>query len=96
MKSIEARLRRAEKAITLSGQPMFLTAERREDEIGIRLPDTGQWLSVEEAKVSPKCENVIVWDDEQGVLLWRSKLTFCEMLAKASMEEKSRSQSASG
>jgi len=81
MRSIEARLQKAEKAIKPRGEPMFLPAERRGDEIGITLPDSGQWISIEEARVSPKCTNVIVWDREQGPLVWRSKLKLCDVVA---------------
>jgi len=67
---------------------MFLTAERRGDEIGITLPDSGRWLSIEEARVSPRCRNVIVWGDEQGPLLWRSKLKLWDLVALIHVKSK--------
>ena len=67
---------------------MFLTAQRRGDEIGITLPDNGQWLTIEEARVSPRCRNFIVWDDEQGPVLWRSKLKLCDGVALAYAKRK--------
>ena len=48
--------------------------------------DSGEWLSVAEAKVSPKCKNVIAWG-EQGPVLWRSKLTLCDFAAMAAINK---------
>ena len=66
---------------------LFATLERRDGVLGIILPDTGEWLSVEEAKVSPKCKNVIACDDEEGFVLWRSKLTLADIAALAAIKE---------
>ena len=88
MKSIEARLQRAERAVIPNNkQAVFATVERRGGVLGVVLPDTGVWLSVAEAKVSPKCRNVIAWDKEEGFVLWRSKLTLADIAALAAVEE---------
>ena len=68
----------------LGQQVVFAAAEERGGEIGIRLPD-GEWLSLEEAKVSPKCKNVIAWD--KGPVLWRSKLTLLDFAVMASVKK---------
>jgi len=67
-------------------EPVFVRPERRGGEIGIRLPG-GEWLSVAEAKVSPKCKNVIAWDKEHGPVPWRSKLTLSDIAALASIKK---------
>ena len=87
MRSIESRLQRAERAVTPIGETIFAGVERREGVLGIILPDTGEWLSVEEAKVSPKCKNVIACDMEEGFVLWRSKLSVADIVALASIRE---------
>ena len=88
MRSIEARLRKVEKSVTADdSEPVFAEVEERDGRLGIRLPDTGEWLSVEEARVSPKCSNVIAFDAEHGAVLWRSKRTLCEIIASASITQ---------
>ena len=87
MRSIETRLKRVEATPGMYKQAVFAAVEERGGKIGIRLPDTDEWLSLEEAKVSPKCRNVIAWDDEHGPVLWRSKLTLCDFAALAAIEE---------
>lgn len=76
-------------------QPVFAAVEQRGGKIGIRLPDTDEWLSLEEAKVSPKCRNTIAWDDEHGPVPWRSKLKFCDIMALASIKKDKRGRSGS-
>ncbi len=87
MKSIEARLQRAERAVTpINKRAVFATVERRGGILGIILPD-GEWLSMEEAKVSPRCRNVIAFDKEEDFMLWRSKMTLCDFMALASINK---------
>jgi len=68
-------------------QLVLAAVEQRGGKIGIRLPDTGEWLSLEEPKVSPKCRNTIAWDDEHGPVLWRTKLALSDFAALASIKK---------
>jgi len=87
VRSIESRLQRAEKAVTPNDQTVFAKIEQRGEEIGIILPDTGEWMSMAEAKVSPKCKNMIAWNQEHEEVLWRSKLSLADIAALASIKE---------
>lgn len=88
VRSIETRLRKIEGAMGIDEQPVFIRAERRGDEIGIRLPDTGEWMSLQEAKESPQCKNVIAFDEEHQILLWRPRhFKWCNLVMLAYSEK---------
>jgi len=61
--------------------------------VGKKLADTDEWSSLEEAKVSSKCKNVIAWD-EQGPVLWRSKLTWVDLIILTQLKRKGAPDSA--
>ena len=65
---------------------VFAAVEERWGKVCIRLSGTGEWLSLAEVKVSPKCKNVIAWG-EDGPVLWRSELTVADIAALAAIEE---------
>ena len=65
--------------VTPNDQAVFAAPDRREGTMGIIPPD-GEWLSVEEARVSPKCKNVIAWEKGGGPVLGRSKMTWLNLV----------------
>jgi len=44
------------------------------------IPPDGEWLSVEDARVSPKCKNVIAWEKGGGPVLGMSRMTWLDLV----------------
>jgi hypothetical protein len=73
VRSIQSRLKRIEDRLNVGSEPIFVEIERRNGKRGITLP-SGEWFDFpEEVKKSPRCRNVIVFGENDEILMWRPK-----------------------